>query len=179
MGHLKEPERAILFTGLLYHDEHWCDRAIEGLVQLWGPVVFVTEPMPWEHSEYYREELGWPIHRRFVLFDRLVDPSEIVEFKLQSNALEQRLSVQGKRTVNIDPGYITLSKLVLATTKNYAHRVYLGKGIYAEVTLYYIKGSFVPHRFTYQDYATEAYIAVFERMRQHLKQRIDTPPEAQ
>jgi hypothetical protein len=172
MGKPKGPEKAILFSGLLYHNEDACQKALKELEKALGPVEFVTGPLLWEYTQFYRDELGWPIYRRFVLFDRLIDPSDIVDIKLQSNALEELLSVNGKRTVNIDPGYLTLSKLVLATTKNYTHRIYLGKGIYAEVTLYYIKGRFVEHQFTYRDYQSPEYKATFERMREFLKQKI-------
>ncbi len=172
MGKPRAPEKAILFAGLLYHSEEALQKATEQLRAAIGPEEFITEPLLWEHTEYYRDELGWPIYRRFVLFDRLIEPQEIVDIKLLTNEIEDRLSIEGRRSINIDPGYITLSKLVLATTKNYTHRIYLGRGIYAEVTLYYIKGRFLEHQFTYPDYRSSEYKEIFERMRQVLKERL-------
>jgi len=173
MGEPKEPEKAILFCGLLYHDENAFQKAIEKLEKLFGAFLFISMPISWSHTEYYREELGWPIYRRFILFDRIIDPSEIVDIKLATNNIEKVLSSNEKRTINIDPGYLTLSKLVLATTKNYTHRIYLGKGIYAEVTLYYIKGNFVEHRFTYRDYKSSQYKEIFTIMRDLLVCKIN------
>ncbi len=169
MGKPRPPEKAILFAGLLYSREERYELSIELLRRFFPEVLFITDPILWEHTEYYREELGWPIYRRFITFKKIIDPSEIVDIKLLTNEIEEELAQNGRRTVNIDPGYVTLSKVVLATTKNYAHRVYLGRGIYAEVTLYYKKGAFRPHEFTYRDYRTDGYIEIFEMMRESLK----------
>ncbi|NOX19703.1 MAG: DUF4416 family protein [Nitrospirae bacterium] len=169
MGTPREPEKALLFVGTLFSDESYYHKAKERLSKEYGEVLFDTESLPWQHTDYYREELGWPILRRFIAFKRIIDPSVINEIKLFTNELEAELSIDGKRKINLDPGYVTLSKVVLATTKNYTHRIYLGKGIYAEVTLYYKKGTYRAHEFTYRDYQSDEYIEIFLRMRQYLK----------
>jgi len=169
MGKLREPEKAILFIGILYNKEDYCEKAFNLLEPYLGESFFVTKQIKWIHTEYYRDELGWPIYRRFIAFKKVIDPSEIKEIKLLTNQLEEYLSINGKRTVNLDPGYVTLSKVVLATTKNYTHRIYLGKGIYAEVTLYYKDGSFKDHIFTYKDYKSDTYKNIFQRIREYLK----------
>jgi len=125
----------------------------------------------WMHSDYYKNELGWPIKRQFILFDHLINPEDITEIKLLTNDMEKELSKDSKRRVNIDPGYLTLSKVVLATTKNYAHRIYLRCGIYAEITLIYQKGTFQPHLFTYPDYRDDRAIQFFKKGREVLKGR--------
>ncbi|RMG67474.1 MAG: DUF4416 family protein, partial [Nitrospirae bacterium] len=119
MGVPKPPEKALLFTGTLFSDDRVYKWARKRLDELYGPVLFESERLNWEHTDYYRDELGWPIYRRFIAFRRIIDPSEIVEIKLKTNHIEEELSEGGKRRINLDPGYITPSKLVLATTKNY------------------------------------------------------------
>jgi hypothetical protein len=168
MGVPKEPEKALLFVATLYSNVEYFYKAKELLKDQFGEILFESPQLLWNHTEYYREELGWPIQRRFLCFKLIIDPSMINDIKLYTNTLEERLSIDGKRQINLDPGYVTPSKVVLATTKNYAHRLYLGKGIYAEVTLYYRKGSFRPHEFTYRDYQSPEYIEIFKRMRQYL-----------
>ncbi len=174
MGRPKPPESAILFSGFLYAEESCLHKALGILQEHFSGPLFVTQPILWQHSQYYREELGWPIYRRFALYDRIIDPSEIVDIKLLTNQIEESLSEGGRRTVNIDPGYVTLSKVVLATTKNHAHRLYLGRGIYGEVTLYYRGGSFRAHQFTYPDFSSQPYIEIFNRIRQYLKERTNS-----
>jgi hypothetical protein len=93
----------------------------------------------------------------------------MAEVKLRTNTLERELSSCGKRAVNIDPGYITLSKAVLATTKNYSHRIYLREGIYAEITLAWEKGTFTPRPWTYPDYRTDTAVSFFNRARKLLR----------
>ena len=103
--------------------------------------------------------------RVIVAFERLVDPALLPAIKHRTNELEWSDSIQGHRGVNIDPGYVSLSKLVLATTKDHAHRIYLKDGIYAEVTLRYQGGTFRPWPWTYPDYASAPYIAIFNHIR--------------
>ena len=169
MGIPKEPEKALLFVGTLFSDEKYYENAKDRLTIHYGEVFFESDALLWQHTQYYRDELGWPIFRKFISFKKVIDPSTISDIKLQTNEIERELSIEGKRKINLDPGYVTLSKVVLATTKNYAHRIYLGKGIYAEVTLFFKKGSFHAHEFTYRDYRSTEYIELFLRMREYLK----------
>jgi len=166
------PERALLFIATLYSDEGVYRRAKERLIRDFGELSFESERLPWIHSEYYRDELGWPITRRFVAFKKGFDTGAIRDIKLATNALEDAFSVEGRRKINLDPGYITEAKVVLATTKNYPHRIYLGSGIFAEVTLFYTGGRYRSHRFTYRDYGTPEYLAVFHRMRELLRRTV-------
>jgi len=161
-------EKAILFTGLLYHDETSLDEARQRLQNLFGRILFESPVLDWDYSEYYREELGWPLKRRFIFFESLINSATLPEIKLLTGEIEGALSIKGRRSINIDPGYLTLSKVVLASTKNYSHRVYMGKGIFAEVTLIYRDKRYRPHLFTYRDYASEAYIELFLKARRYL-----------
>lgn len=162
----------MLFVGALYGSEDNYRRAREGLADAFGPVLAESPPIPWEYSDYYRPELGWPITRRFVFFENLISQEELKDIKLGTAQMEASLSSGGKRGVNLDPGYLTAAKVVLASTKDYSHRVCLGGGIFAEVTLYFQGGEFRPHLFTYRDYREEATLGMFAEMRDVLKKRL-------
>lgn len=161
-------EKAILFTGLLFHNEIYLNEARQRLSSLFGKVFFESPTLEWDYSEYYRAELGWPIKRSFIFFDGLINSETLPDIKLLTGEIERSLSQDGRRAINIDPGYLTLSKVVLASTKNYSHRIYMGKGIFAEVTLIFRNKRYRPHLFTYRDYASDSYIDIFMKARQHL-----------
>jgi len=167
-------EKACLITGLLFNNASILSKATSLLQELYGPVLFGSSHQPWSHSEYYTDEIGKDILRTFLCFDRIIPPETIVDIKLKTNEIEKNLSQDGKRSVNIDPGYITPSKVVLASTKNYSHRIYLGKGIYAEVTLYYHGGKYHVMPFTYYDYTKSEHLDFFKRVREHVK-ALSTP----
>ncbi|MFH1877890.1 MAG: DUF4416 family protein, partial [Candidatus Omnitrophota bacterium] len=119
---------------------------------------------------YYKQEFGSPLLRKLVCFERLVSLENICEIKKTSNAIEEKTSVAGRRTVNIDPGYITEAKVVLLTTKDYSHRIYIGSRIFAECTLYFNDGAFKPWPWTYPDYASKEIVDFFCRAREKYRQ---------
>jgi hypothetical protein len=164
-------EATILFAGTLYQNPEVFLLAKEELKGFFGEIAIESPDLEWKNSEYYRDELGWPITRTFLFFRDRIDPLRLPEIKQTTDEIEERLSTGGKRKINIDPGYMTLSKVVLASTKNYSHRLYIGKGIFAELTLVNTKGRYRPHLFTYRDYASEACIEIFGKARELLKAR--------
>ncbi len=107
-------------------------------------------------TDYYRQEMGENLLRKFITFERLIAPDALASIKLETNAVEMSLSggeeSNSPRRVNLDPGYVDATKLVLASAKDQAHRIYLSHGIYAEVTLLYYHGEFHPFIYTYPDY---------------------------
>ena len=135
------------------------------LVDRFGPVDYRSPGLPFDHTDYYRNEFGGGLERRFLAFEKLIDPGELAGIKRLTNDLEEGWAQGGKRRINLDPGYISGSKLVLATTKNHGHRIYLGQGIYAEVTLAYRDQDFRALPWTYPDYASEAYIEIMREIR--------------
>lgn len=162
-------EATLLFSSALYHKEEYFAVVKENLSGLFGEIALESPAMAWDNSDYYREELGWPITRSFMFFRNKIDPLRLPDIKLATNEMEEALSINGKRNINIDPGYMTLSKVVLASTKNYSHRLYIGKGIFAELTLVHTKGSYQPQMFTYRDYAAAECIKIFEGARKLLR----------
>jgi hypothetical protein len=152
-------------------------RAEEELVARFGPVDYRAGGIPFVFTHYYEAEFGEGLERRFLSFQRLIDPGELASIKLLTNALEWEFSPAGRgaqprRAINLDPGYLALGKFVLATTKDHAHRLYLGQGIYAEATLAYRGGVFVAWPWTYLDYQSEAYLRVLRAIRVLYAQQI-------
>ncbi len=172
MGEAKIPEAVKLIASIFGADEDRLRRAESLLVREFGPLDYRSELLPFTHTDYYTPEFGTPLVRVIVAFERLVDPALLPTIKHRTNELEWTDSAQGHRWVNMDPGYVTLSKLVLATAKDHAHRIYLRDGIYAEVTLCYQGGTFRPWPWTYPDYASPPYIAIFNAIRAQYHQQL-------
>ena len=165
MGVPKYPPLVKLVVGLLAASDGFLDEVTAALGQRFGPVDDCSPRTDWSASTYYRDELGDGIRRQFLSFEHLVGAGKLAALKQLTNALEEAWRAAGGRRVNIDPGYVAATKLVLASTKDAAHRVYLSGGLYAEVTLHYADGSFRAYPHTYPDYATAESIAFFNRVR--------------
>jgi hypothetical protein len=168
MGSPTPPEKALLFIGTLFSNEDYYIEARQSLERIFGEIVMETPVIRWEFSDYYKDELGEPIYRRFIFFKNLMEQENLSTIKLTTNEIEKNLSSDGKRNINLDPGYLTPAKIVLASTKDYSHRIYLKDGIYAEVTLIFKKGQFIPHINTYKDYQDEKYLRIFMTARKLL-----------
>ena len=178
MAQAKEPEKVALIVGMLSIQEKLFAPAEEKMQVLWGPIEFYSAIMLFDFTDYYTKEMGAPLRRKFVSFTRYIDPGELADIKHQSNALEDEIAqtaagrVLGvSRPINLDPGYVEPSKLVLATTKNYSHRIYIGKSMYAESTLQYHKGCWQSWPFTYPDYGSGAYDEFLSRVRERLMEQ--------
>ena len=165
MGAPATPPPVKRIAGLLGASLNLLAEARAALESALAPLTAVSDADRWSVSSYYAAEMGSEIWRQYVVVDGLMAPEQLVALKLEANALEQRWARGTRRPVNIDPGYIDLNRLVLASTKDASHRLYLGQGIYAEVTLRYVDGAFAPLAHTYADYAMPATRAFFSRAR--------------
>jgi hypothetical protein len=165
MGQAKTPQPVKLIVSAFAPTDVMLGEAREVLCQVWGEVDYESELLPFDHTDYYTAEFGPGLVRRIWTFGPLIGPGQLAAIKTQTNALEQRWALDGRRQVNLDSGYVSPAKLVLATTKNHGHRIYLGEGIYAEVTLQYRDGAFRPWPWTYPDYGTRHYCELFEEIR--------------
>ncbi|MDD3296665.1 MAG: DUF4416 family protein [Candidatus Omnitrophica bacterium] len=152
-------------SGLIYSNEKIYSLVKALLSRRYGKVDFESQPIPFNFTNYYTKEMGPGLTRRFISFSRLRCPADFLKIKLYCLKLEKRFAVNNNRVINIDPGYINEAKLVLLTTKDFSHRVYLDKGIYAEVTLQYRDGSFLEFLTTFPDYRTPQYKEIFSRIR--------------
>jgi len=155
----------------------WLAAARERLEGAFGPVDLESEVWAFDHTDYYEAEMGPALLRQVYAFRDLAMPDELAGAKRTTNRLEAELSRAladaPPRPVNLDVGYVSMDKLVLATTKNHAHRIYVGEGIYAEVTLRWRGGAFVPWEWTYPDYASDVYRAFFARVRALYREKLN------
>ena len=154
-----------LFIGFIFSGEETYLKAKIILRNSFGEFDYESITLPFNHTKYYQREFGPGLKRKFLSFQRLIHPKKLSEVKIITNRLEEKLSLSRRRQINIDPGILSLSKVVLATTKDYKHRIYIDKGIYAEVTLYYQNKSFCPWEWTYPDYKTLDYLRIFNEIR--------------
>jgi hypothetical protein len=163
---LRHPPVKFLCGALCGEEPVYAD-ALAAMIERFGAVDFESDPMLFIHTDYYRVEMGDGLLRRFVAFATLREPDELVAGKHATNALEDRFRrPDGTRRINLDIGYLAPAKLVLATTKDHGHRIYLGGGIFAELEYWYQFGDFTALPWTFPDYRTDTYRSIFRRIRE-------------
>ncbi|MGQ9512048.1 DUF4416 family protein [Thermodesulfitimonas sp.] len=167
-----KPEPVKPVVGIFSADETLLTAVAGELARWLGEPDYESPLLAFEQTRYYEREMGPGLKRRFYAFPRLIDAAELVALKRWAIETEARWQHAGRRRVNVDPGYVSLAKLVLATTKDNVHRIYLGEGIYAEVTLYFRRGRFHPWPWTYPDYASLEYRAIFEHIRELYREQL-------
>ena len=172
MGKIKKFQGVKLITSIFSNEKELFDKVISILQRKFGPLDFESDFLPFNKISYYDKEMGLNLMRKFYSFKKLIRTDKIADIKIYTNKLEEKFSVQNKRKVNIDPGYLTLGKLILATTKNQQQRIYLREGIYAEVSLRYKDKGYIPWEWTYPDYATDEYREIFNKIRKNYKKQI-------
>jgi len=166
MGKTQEPKPAKLFMSLIASQDDTPRQGIEDLRLDFGEIEWMSERLPFDFTHYYTPEMGGNLLRRFITFERLISREALAEIKLATNRLEEKYAASdGNRRLNIDPGYVCLEHVILATTKGYSHRPYLRDGIYADLTLIYRNKSFHPLEWTYPDYRQEMVIHLFNQFR--------------
>jgi hypothetical protein len=127
----------------------------EALAQRFGAVDLVSPWMTFDFTDYYTKEMGQPLYRRILAFTDMIEQDDLPGIKMITNGLEAQWSKDGLRGVNIDPGYLVASRFVLASGKDFSHRIYIGQGIYADLTLIFTKEQFKPLPWTYPDYQSD------------------------
>jgi len=176
MWELKEPKPVKLIVGILATDRQCVHAATEAILDKFGKADFTSDVWLFDQTDYYKNQTGSRILRQFVSIERLIDPGKLAKIKHQTNRIEQKLvrtlALPLPRPVNLDPGIIEPCKLVLATTKNYSHRIYIGKKMYAEVTLIFDKGRWQPFDYTYPDYKQQCYLDFFDKVRSRLVEQL-------
>ena len=177
MGSIRMPDPVFLFTGMIAQSEEIFSLAESELKMSFGEVFYQSPIYPWDHSDYYEEEIGRDLKRRFLFFAEPILPDRLSDVKIKTNRIEglflNKTGKNGKRMINIDPGYMNMAKVVLATTKDFSHRIYLKDGIYAEVTLIYRGDSYCPLPYTFPDFRSEDYIRLFNSVRAGLKSSLN------
>ena len=169
------PSPAKLIVGFFVKDRALATGVAQELQDRLGPVDMISAWLDFDFTTYYEKEMGAPLSRRLVVFKTLVEQTELAAIKQMTNVLEQTYKRQGQRRINIDPGYLLPERFVLATGKNFTHRIYVGQGIYADLTLIFQKGAFRTLPWTYPDYADKHLIDFLTLVRKKymldLKQR--------
>ena len=158
------PTKAKLFIGLLTGSDEVLTSAEKFLSKKFGAIDFRTDKIPFSHTEYYNA-IGKNLFKVFLSFKKLIKREHIVNIKLLTNKLEIRLSGKNKQKINIDPGYLTLSNVYLASCKEFFHRVYLQKGVYLENEYRYVGRQFHSWEWTYPDYKKPEYFEFFHSIR--------------
>lgn len=157
MGKAEAFEKEKLIVGIIFPTDELYEKIIEILTEKFGPIDFMTEEFSFseEFSSYYDEEIGGEARRKILSFEKLVDPSRQAEIKTYTNGIEAQFSENGNRKINLDPGFISHGRLMLATTKKTGFRVPLSDGIYTELTLFYARGGWQRFPWTYRDYQSK------------------------
>lgn len=166
MGTCKNPLPGKLFLAIMYTDKTVCDRALTQFISVYGTIENQFGPLDVsQFTTYYHKEMGEGIKKIYLTFKNTIERHALPEIKIFTNTIESQLLNENKRMVNMDPGYITNDKFVLATTKDFYQRIYLNDGIYAEVTLHYRMGKYRYFSWTYPDYKETGVQGLLEKSR--------------
>lgn len=174
MGRVKKHPPVKLIIGFIFKEGAILKKALASLERRFGKIDFESQILDFTHTDYYEKEFGIGLKRKFISFERLIPPENLPKIKIIANRIEDKLADGANRTINIDPGYLNHSKLLLASTKDYGHRIYLNNGIFAEVTLFYQDKTFKTLDWTYPDYKTPEYIEIFIKIRDIYAEQIKT-----
>ena len=169
---------------MLSGDESLFALAEKSMRAFWGDIDLASEVMTFNFTDYYEKQMGTQLLRKFVSFAGPIDPGRLADIKHATNDLEAQLAqsraglaFKAARPINLDPGYITLGKLVLASTKDYSHRIYIGQSMYAEPTLRFSKGTWHSWPFTYPDYGSGNYFEFLSQSRKRLQEQLSSLKE--
>jgi hypothetical protein len=169
MGAIRQFTPVKLFIGVLVSHTKLLADVEQRIIALYGPIDHRSPVIPFDFTNYYEPEMGDIIDRAFFSFERLIEADQLPEIKRQSNELEDSLApllTRVKRPINLDPGYIEQAKVILASTKNFYHRIYLRGGIFAELTMHFKNNTYQFFPWTYPDYQSKDYQEFFLRIRQ-------------
>ncbi len=172
MGKITRTKPVKLICSIIYQKESILPLVFKKLENNIGSIEFVSEHFIFNHTNYYENEMGKNLFRKFIIFKGVFQRDNLAQVKIDTNKIEESFTISGKRQVNLDPGYITLENFILFTTKNYTHRIYLEKGIFADLTLIYENRKFNKLPWTYPDYASDEIRKFLKNIRENYKNEI-------
>jgi hypothetical protein len=178
MGKPGDFKKVKFFCGLIFSQAAPVETVKNILAEKFSSIDSQSDLIPFTQTDYYQTEMGAPLFRQFISFKELLDPEKLPEMKICTNQLEAQFAVRGKRTVNLDPGYMSEANVIIATSKNHYHRVPLHSGIYAHME-YMLKNkqlNFLP--WTYPDFQTAAYVAFFKQLYELFKRSSRSEPQS-
>jgi hypothetical protein len=182
MGKIIYPNPVKLIFSIISGEDKLFLKAKGLLITFFGIIDIESDFQPFDYTSYYRDEMGEGLKQKLVSFEKLIFPDQLSQIKCSSNKWEflfnsyrthSYTSGEKKRKVNFDPGYLTLNKFILASTKDGPARIYLKRGIFAEITLRFINKTYCPLEWTYQNYKTESYISFLNKVREQYKKQIN------
>lgn len=169
MGIIRQHPPVMLFMAAFSHDQEIVRQGKKMVIDRFGPILLESDFFRFdEFTNYYSREMGEHLYKQLWAFEQLISPGELAPIKVETNRMEEQAVSANlphpplspgtpSRLLNLDPGYIDLGKLILASTKDHCHRIWLGEGIFAETTLIYTKKSWQSLPWTYPDYQSPAY----------------------
>ena len=173
MSQPSAPQPVKLIVSLFTGEEKLITAASEELSQVYEKIDFMSALIPFTMTDYYKAEMGEGLVRRLITFEELIDPDQLPEIKRYTDKLETNYTnPEGNRRINLDPGYLTLYQLILATNKRFSHRLYLRDSVYADLTLIYKKKSFQPLAWTFPDYGSAQIIEILNRLRERYRKQL-------
>lgn len=176
MGIIRKPPPAKLFVAVTAADLKTWEEIAERLIEKFSAVDSSSGWFDFRFTDYYQAEMGAALQKSFFSFTKLIPPDTLPDVKNFTNSLEQKFAIEGRRVINLDPGYLDAAKVVLATTKDYSHRLYLGKGIYGDVHLTFRDHRFQNNPWTYPDYQQKHVHLFFEKLRQRYFEQLKKAP---
>lgn len=171
MGVLGKPQPVQLVMGVIFRYDRDLDEVASRLTGEMGEIDARSEAFEFDVTDYYEDEMGPGLRRVFLSFKNLIDPGDIVDIKLTAVRLEDDMSREGKRKVNLDPGYMDFNKLILVSAKFLAQKIYLAKGVYADPTIYYDKG-WKDYEWAFPDFRSRRYNDFFSEVRKLYKEKM-------
>jgi hypothetical protein len=172
MGIIHASKKVKLFCGIISSNEEIKQKYFAMLEEKFDKIDLISGVVPFDFSSYYNPEMGDNLKRFWISFEKLIYSQGLAEIKVFTNSIESNFAVNGKRQVNIDPGYITPANLILATTKDYSHRIYLDKGIYGEVAMIYKENGYKKLPWSYPDYLSDVAATFFLKVRSYLTKQL-------
>jgi hypothetical protein len=167
-----EPEKVLLLMGILRNPVVSLETIQKRITEACGPLQAWTEEIPFGFTSYYEPEMGNDILRSYCTFTRTISPADLADIKHRTNTIETEFLKNERRMVNLDPGLLTMHSVILASCKDFSHRIYLRDGIFAEVTLLFTKGQFTALPWSYPDYQHPDTVAFFDEQRtRYIQQR--------
>jgi len=167
-----KPDPVKLFIGILTNKQQLISELESALSYNWGTIDCRSGIIPFDCTDYYEGEMGSKLFRYFISMENLMDPEELANIKLRTNEIEIKFSAEGKRKVNLDPGYLDFHKIVLASGKFGGQKIYLSGGIYADMTSRFSRGKFEPMEWAFPDFKTGLYDQIFITIRHLYKEKM-------
>ena len=157
MSKALKQSKAVLIIAFMYGDFGIYESALKDVIENFNSIKIVSEEYLFSHSIYYKEEMGENLKKRFLVFENMIERDYLVEVKKITDEIEKKyLDEKGNRKINIDPAILNLENFILATNKNFTHRIYLRDGVFADLTLIYKKKKgYTELDWTYADYSSE------------------------